>query len=131
MPAYMLDTDTVSYALRGEGRVAQRMLERRPSELRLSAITLAELRFGADQKGSRRLHRLIDAFVTAIQVLPFEADAATRFGLVASALKGAGTPIGHFDALIAAHALATGHTLVTNNIRHFTRVAGLEVESWA
>src|SRR5436309_135807 len=59
MPHYMLDTDTVSFALRGQGRVAARLLEHRPSELCISSITLAELRFGAEARRSRKLHRLI------------------------------------------------------------------------
>jgi len=58
MPHYMLDTDTVSFALRGQGRVAARLLGHRPSELCISSITLAELRFGAEARRSRKLHRL-------------------------------------------------------------------------
>ena len=57
MPQYMLDTDTVSFALRGQGRVATRLLEHRPSELCLSSITLTELRYAAEARRSRKLHR--------------------------------------------------------------------------
>ena len=57
MPEYMLDTDTVSFALRGRGRVVARLLEHRPSELCISSITLAELRYGAEALKSRKLHR--------------------------------------------------------------------------
>ena len=57
---FLLDTDSVSFALRGHGDVGARIRERKPSELCISAITLAELRYGADRKGSRRLHSLID-----------------------------------------------------------------------
>ena len=64
MPAYMLDTDTVSFALRGRGAVASRLLEHRPSEICISSITLAELRFGAEARRSRKLHGLIDTFDT-------------------------------------------------------------------
>ena len=53
MPHYMLDTNTVSFALRGQGRVAARLLEHRPSQLSISSITLAELRFGAEARRSR------------------------------------------------------------------------------
>jgi tRNA(fMet)-specific endonuclease VapC len=130
MARYMLDTDSVSFALRGQGRVAERILERRPSELCVSAITLAELRYGADLAGSRKLHKLIDAFVSGVVVEPFDDQAAARFGEVAAALRRGGTPIGGFDTLIAAHALVTGATLVTANAKHFGRVAGLASESW-
>jgi tRNA(fMet)-specific endonuclease VapC len=128
---FMLDTDTVSWALRGQGGVASRLLEHRPSQLCISSITLAELRFGADTRRSRKLHRLIDTFTASVGVLPFDQSAADRFGPVASALARKGEPIGTFDTLIAAHALACGVTLVTNNTRHFRRVPGLALENWA
>jgi tRNA(fMet)-specific endonuclease VapC len=127
----MLDTDTVSFALRGEGRVAEGLLDHRPSDLCVSAITLAELNYGADAKRSRKLRRLIDTFAQSVQTVPFDAHAAGRFGTVAAALARKGTPIGGFDTLIAAHALALGLTLVTNNTQHFSRVSGLKVENWA
>jgi predicted nucleic acid-binding protein len=69
MPHYMLDTDTVSFALRGQGRVAARLLDHRPSQLCMSSITLAELRFGAETRRSRKLHNLISTFAEAIERL--------------------------------------------------------------
>lgn len=96
----------------------------------MSAIALAELRFGADRRKSTKIHRLIDAFTTGIQVVPFDDACATRFGIVAAALQAQGSPIGNFDALIAAHAMALDLTLVTNNVKHFNRVRGLKVEDW-
>jgi len=130
MPEFMLDTDTVSWALRGRGGVSARVLEHRPSHLCISSITLAELRFGADAKVSRKLHGLIDTFVKSVAVLPFDQAAADRFGPVASALARRGEPIGTFDTLIAAHALSCGLRLVTNNTKHFQRVAGLKMANW-
>jgi tRNA(fMet)-specific endonuclease VapC len=126
----MLDTDTVSFALRGQGRVAERLLEHRPPDLCMSAITLAELRYGADNRRSKKLHRLIDIFSESVAAVPFDALAASRFGVVAAQLTRSGTPIGGFDSLIAAHALSLGLTLVTNNTEHFSRVSGLKVENW-
>ena len=127
---FLLDTDTASFALRGQGRVGERLLEKNPSQLCMSALTLAELRFGADAKESKRLHKLIDTFAESIANVPFDADAANRFGKVAAALSRAGTPIGTLDTLIAAQALALGLTLVTNNTEHFKRVPGLKIENW-
>lgn len=106
MPLFMLDTDTVSYALRGLGNVASRLQSHKRSELSLSAISLAELRFGADKRKSRRVHRAIDAFPTGVDVLPFDGAAAAEFGAVGAALAAARVPIGQLDTLIAAHALA-------------------------
>ena len=130
MPQYMLDTDTVSFALRGQGRVAARLLEHRPSQLCISSITLAELRFGAEARRSRKLHRLISTFVEAVAVAPFDQPAADRFAAVAASLARRGEPIGTFDTLMAAHALSLGSTFVTNNTQHFGRVAGLRTENW-
>ena len=126
----MLDTDSVSWALRGQGGVSGRLLQHRPSQLCISSITLAELRFGVEAKGSRKLQALIDTFILSVEVLPFDQGAADRFGSVATALAKRGEPIGTFDTLIAAHALSCGMTLVTNNTKHFQRVNGLKVANW-
>jgi len=131
MLEFMLDTDTVSLALRGQWGVPARLLEHAPSQVGMSSITLAELRYGADTVGSRRLHGLIDTFTRSVAVVPFDRDAADRFGRVALALAKRGEPIGTFDTLIAAHALTLGVTLVSNNTKHFQRVAGLKTVTWA
>lgn len=127
---YLLDTDSVSFALGGRGNVGTEIRARRPSDLCISAITLAELRYGADRKGSRKLHGLIDVFAESIEVLPFDEKAAGEFGRIGSLLADRGTPIGEFDVLLAAHAVAARCVLVTNNVRHFSRVPGLSVENW-
>ena len=130
MPEYMLDTDTVSFALRGHGRVAARLLEHRPSQLCISSITLAELRFGAETRRWRRLRRLITTFVESVEAVAFDQRAADHFGTVATALTRRGSPIGTFDTLMGAHALSLGLTFVTNNTQHFARVVGLKIENW-
>lgn len=127
---YLLDTDSVSFALRGHGEVGTRLRSQRPSDLCMSAISLAELRYGADRKGSRKLHSLIDTFAAAVEVAPFDEAAAAEYGRIGSMLAERGTPIGEFDVLIAAHAVALRCALVTNNIRHFSKVPGLSVENW-
>ena len=126
----MLDADTVSYAIRGEGRVAARLLEHRPSDLCLSSITLAELWFGVEAKRSKKLRTAIAAFVKDVHVAPFDDSAADRFGALAASLASRGRPIGTFDTLMAAHALSLRVAVVTTNTKHFRQVAGLKVESW-
>jgi tRNA(fMet)-specific endonuclease VapC len=130
MARYLLDADTVSYALRGQGRVADRILQHPPSELCISSITLAELGFSAESKKSRKLRRAIRDFVSDVAVAPFDEGAAERFAVVAARLAKAGTPIGVLDTLVAAQALSLGLAVVTNNTRHFGRVPGLKVENW-
>jgi tRNA(fMet)-specific endonuclease VapC len=127
---FMLDTDSVSFALRGHGGVGARIIAHRPSELAISSITLTELRYGAERRKSKKLHRLIDVFTSNVSVLPFDEACGAQFGKLASDLIARGTPIGDFDTLIAAHAMELHLTLVTNNGKHFNRIAGLNVENW-
>lgn len=131
MPRYMLDADTVSYALRGHGQVGTRLMEHRPSELCISAITLAELNFGAEAKRSQKIRRSIRRFTKDVAIVPFDEASAERFAVVAAALATRGQPIGLYDTLVAAQALCLGLTVVTNNTRHFGRVPGLAIENWA
>jgi tRNA(fMet)-specific endonuclease VapC len=130
MARYLLDADTASYALRGQGRVGARILQHAPSDVCISAITLAELRYGAEAKRSQKLRRAIRTFVKDIEVLAFDEAAAERFAEVAAELTQGGTPIGVFDTLVAAQALSLGLVVVTNNTRHLGRVTGLKVENW-
>jgi tRNA(fMet)-specific endonuclease VapC len=127
---FMLDADTVSFALRGEGAVGSRLLQQKPSTVCVSSITLAELAFGAARRRSPKLKGLIERFTSSVQVLAFDAAAASRFGDLAASLADAGTPIGDFDTLLAAHALSSDLTLVTNNLKHFTRIPDLQIENW-
>jgi tRNA(fMet)-specific endonuclease VapC len=126
----MLDTDTVSFAIRGQGRVGERIVTHRPSELCVSAITVAELRFGASRRKSAKLHALIDSFVGSIAVMPFDEMCAVQFGTIGSELAEQGSSIGELDTLIASHALSLELTLVTNNLKHFQRIRKLKVENW-
>jgi len=127
----MLDADTVSYALRGQGQVAARLLQHHPSDLCISSITLAELSCGAEAKRSQRIRRAIHSFTKDVAVLLFDEACAERFGVVAAALATRGQAIGVYDTLVAAQALCLGLTVVTNNTRHFSRIPGLAVENWA
>ena len=78
MLRYMLDADTVSYALRGHGQVSTRLLEHQPSEICISAITLAELNFGAEAKRSQKIRRAIRRFTNDVSVVPFDEASAER-----------------------------------------------------
>lgn len=128
---YMLDTDSVSFALRGHGSVGARILDHKPSELCISVVTLGELRFGAHKRDSKKLHKLIDTFAESVVPQDFDTDAADEYGRLAAVLTQRGMPIGAFDTMIAAHALARKLTLVTSNERHFRRVPGLKIQNWA
>jgi tRNA(fMet)-specific endonuclease VapC len=130
MSRFMLDTDSISFALRGQGQIGARIVQHLPSELCVSAITMAELRYGADRRSSNKIHGTIDSFIRGIEVMPFDDRCAREFGKLAADLATAGTPIGDFDVLIAAHAIAVDAILVTNNTKHFARVRSLQSENW-
>ena len=129
-PRFMLDTDIVSYFMRDEGGVAERLLRLPATDLCVSAITVAELAFGASRRAASKIHRKIGIFTRMIMVMPFDEACAIEFGRVAAESMKRGVPIGQMDAMIAAHALTLDVTLVTNNVRHFSRVRGLRVENW-
>jgi tRNA(fMet)-specific endonuclease VapC len=128
----MLDTDTVSYVVRGKTPALDAQLALVPKkQVCISAVTRGELLFGLNPKdGAHRLAQVVDQFLQRVQCLPWDADAATHFAQVAATLHKAGKPIGSMDAMIAGHAMATGAVLVTNNGRHFSRVTGLNIENW-
>lgn len=99
----------------------------------MPVVALFEMRYGF-AKSSRREHseRLLERFLSlGIDVLPFETEDATHAGDIRAQLESAGTPIGHYDYLIAAQARRRGVALVTLNSREFARVPGLIVTDWA
>src|SRR6266542_6775718 len=83
---FMLDTDSVSFAIRGQGQVVERVVQHRAADLCISVVTLAELRYGADLLRSNRLHALIDRFIRPIQVMPLNESCTKVYGAIASEL---------------------------------------------
>ena len=133
MRLYMLDTDTVSYLVLGKTPALDAHVAAvSPKHLCISAVTRGELLYGLKLKdGAHRLTQVVDQFLLRVRCLPWDEAAATHFASIAADLHKAGTRIGSMDAMIAGHAMATGAALVTNNARHFSRVAGLTVENWS
>ncbi len=128
---YLLDTNTLIYFFRGQGRVAERLLATPVSEVALSAVTLFELRVGIAKSTSphKRLQQL-EELLTSITVIPFANGEARHAAEIRAALESRGIPIGPMDTLIAGTAKAHGATLVTRNIEEFGRVDGLAIEDW-
>jgi tRNA(fMet)-specific endonuclease VapC len=131
---WMLDTDILIYFVNrkpGFDRIARRMSGRSPGEVRLSAITLAELRFGIENgKFRSENEKILTGLLELLQVDDFPGGAARDFGQIKTALLSGGKPIGPYDLLVAAHARHIGAMLVTNNEREFRRVPGLSVQNW-
>ena len=128
---YLLDTNIISDLVRRpSGPVATRIAEVGEDSISTSIVVAAELRYGAEKSGSRQLAERIDLLLSAIEILPLEPPADHRYGEIRHCLAREGVPIGPNDLLIAAHALATGLTLVTANTREFARAPSLCFENW-
>lgn len=130
---YLLDTDICFYIIkRRPEAVFRRFRDLAPGDVGISSVTLSELCFGVEKSlDPSRNREALEAFLVPLEVAPFEASAAFRYGGLRAALERAGKPIGSMDMLIASHALALSVPLVTNNVREFSRVPGLKLENWA
>ncbi|HVB67081.1 MAG TPA: type II toxin-antitoxin system VapC family toxin [Acetobacteraceae bacterium] len=129
----MLDTDMASYVIkRHSPAILARLADLPPSMACVSAITRAELLYGLKRLPlGHRLHVGVRAFLRIVRVLPWEADAADHYADIRHQLVSTGQPIGELDMMIAAHALAVDAVLVTNNTRHFARIAApLAMANW-
>jgi tRNA(fMet)-specific endonuclease VapC len=127
----MLDTNIISNLIRDpKGKAAKRIARVGEDNVCTSIIVAAELRYGCAKSGSSRLLEAVEDLLGEINVLPFDIPADAEYGGIRTELEAAGKPIGGNDLLIAAHAHATGATIVTANTREFKRIRGLNVENW-
>lgn len=129
---YMLDTNICIYIMKNKpAQVLQRFKSEIDNGICISSITLAELEYGMQHSSNPiRNEQALLHFLIPIEILPFDAAAASEYGALRTYLQGLGTPIGPLDMLIAAHARSEHMTLVTNNVREFIRVPELVVENW-
>ena len=131
MTRYMLDTNIISDLIRNpQGKAAKRIAKVGENNVCTSIIVAAELRYGCAKSGSERLLKAVEDLLGEIDVLPLDVPADAEYGGLRAELEAAGKPIGGNDLLIAAHAYATGATIVTANTDEFKRIRGLKVENW-
>ncbi len=130
---YMLDTNICIYAIKHKPeKVFQQLQKHDPSEICISAITYAELVHGVEKSAAVERNRLALSLLLAnIDILDFDVDAANDYGKIRAELEMKGTPIGPLDMMIAGHARSLGFTIVTNNVKEFSRVSHLKIENWA
>ena len=129
---YLPDTNAISGYMRGnvETLVTRMQAAFMRDELRLSVIVLAEREFGVIKGGSAAQRRKLQSLEQLLTVEPFTREDARRYATIRHQLESRRQGIGPFDTLIAAQALRLGATVVTRNIREFSRVSGLLVENW-
>ena len=129
---YLLDTNICIYALKNRPSIVlDRLRTVGMAAVALSVITVLELRQGAEKSQQRAAnHERLDFFLAPMKILTFDEEAALVGARLRANLERQGTPIGDYDSLIAAQALARDLILVTNNVREFERVPGLQIENW-
>jgi tRNA(fMet)-specific endonuclease VapC len=127
----MLDTNIISDLLRNpKGKAAKQIARVGDDNICTSIIVAAELRYGCAKSGSSRLTEAIEDLLGEINILPFDVPADAEYGGIRAELEAGRKPIGSNDLLIAAHAQATGATIVTANTSEYKRIRGLKVENW-
>jgi tRNA(fMet)-specific endonuclease VapC len=128
----LLDTNVCIYLIREKPRsILERFNELAVGDIGISVITLAELEYGVSKSSKPAKNKAaLDQFVTPLEVGAFDRSATAVYGKLRATLEKKGQSIGSMDLLIAAHALSLNVRLVTHNVREFSRVPGLRVETW-
>ena len=129
---YMLDTNICIYVIKHKPvTVFQKLQNINPEDVCISSVTYAKLVHGVEKSAAVEKNRLALSMLLAnMEILDFDVDAADCYGKIRAALEKKGTPIGPLDMMIAAHAQSLGYTVVTNNVKEFSRVSALQIENW-
>lgn len=128
---YLLDTNICIFLMKNLPEVVEKRQKNRQLGIAVSSITIAELLFGVYKSDRIEKNEIaLSQFLTEVEEIVFDSNAADSYGRIKAHLQRQGTPIGNMDTLIAAQALTSGLILVTNNTREFERVPKLVIEDW-
>ncbi len=129
---YLLDTNVISYWMRGDQQLINKIKSFSPSDLSLSTITLAEIYYGIEKSPLKKKERRLkfEYIKSELDIYPFNEQAAVKYGNIRASLEKLGTPISERDTQIASIALANKLCIVTHNIKEFSRISRLKVEDW-
>jgi tRNA(fMet)-specific endonuclease VapC len=132
MIKFMLDTDICSYIMREKPiQVLERFDLYEMEQFCISVVSYAEFIYGIQKSSHPEKHKqLVENFILHVDIIPWNRSAAEQYGQIRKELENRGQAVGNMDMMIAAHARSLGMTLVTNNERHFSRIAGLTIENW-
>lgn len=130
---YMLDTNICIYIIKHKPEKVYTELQKHdPSEVCISSVTYAELIHGVEKSAAIEKNRLALALLLAnIEIMNFDVNAANCYGKIRADLEKKGTPIGPLNMMIAGHAQSLSYTVVTNNVKEFSRVTNLDIVNWA
>jgi len=128
---YLLDTSICVFYLRGKLDLTTIIREKGKKNFYISEITVAELRFGAENSDNpKKSHKAVDDFVGGLFIVPIF-GAIGRYAKEKVRLRKSGTPLhDEFDLLIGVTAIEYGLTLVTDNIKHFEKLENIQIENW-
>lgn len=128
---YILDTDICSYIIReSSSTLLKNLNDHNQDKISITSITYAELLFGAEKKGSKKIMDKIEAIISKVDMVFFDQNAALEYSKIRFELEKNGTSIGNMDMLIASCTLSEEAVLVTNNDKHFSNIKGLKIENW-
>jgi len=130
MAKYIIDTDIASYAIKGVKNVIENFIMHDNDDLYISSITNAELMYGAVRKNSVKLKNTVTSFVKRLIMVDFNEVCSNLYADIRTDLEESGTALDHMDILIAATAISINATLVTHNVKHFSKIKRLKVEDW-
>ena len=130
---YLLDTNIISYWMRGDERVIGRIKKHAPSDLSLSTITLAEILYGIEKSPMKKKERRlkIKQILSLLGLYSFDELAAGKYAIIRAQLEREGMLISERDTQIASIAMANKLTVITHNVKEFSRIDKLKVEDWA
>jgi tRNA(fMet)-specific endonuclease VapC len=131
---YLFDTDVITnvFKKKPSPRLLQRLAQTPREAQHISVVTIAEIVYGAEKSARPRFHldNLENILLPAVNIVPFDSAAAYVCGRLRAGLEKRGMSMALADLEIAATALGNRLTLVTGNIRHFSRIPQLAVENW-
>ena len=131
MKGYLLDTDIVVFLFRNQKGIAKRLSAIDPQMVYISEITVAELEYGNYQSGRYDENReMLNLFLSSVNVLPFSV-AISLYAKERFRLNSLGQNIQDFDLLIGCTSVEEGLVMVTNNVKHFSRIEGIQIDNWA
>jgi len=130
---YLLDTNIISYWMRGDKRVVDRIKKHSPSDLALSTVTLAEILYGIERSPMKKKERRfkIEQILLLLGLYSFDEAAAGEYAVIRAQLEREGVVISERDTQIASIAMANKLTVITHNVKEFVRISKLKVEDWA
>lgn len=125
----VLDTDTISYYLRGSERVKEHFIKYQ-YELASTSVNYAELMYGLKKRDNKKYLPKVEMIFNNIKIYTFDKKAASVFSTLKSSMQNKGVVVADMDLMIASISLANGEKLISNNLKHFSKIENLDLESW-